>query len=539
MSSSGVAEPIGCELLNAVVRPVMLRNTKPVTSWLSAEMQPASTALLIPNRPMGFLLSAPVGFALLVSSLCFGLLTVRADDLPEDTNKIESLTPEQALRLAQEFVGVQGGFGVPNCLPLNGLRNVDVDTAKALSSYGKGPLVLNGLTSLDAATAAALAEFKGMWLNLSGVTTLEASTAGALAGYRNGPLLLNGLQQIDATTATALATYKGGGLRLNGLTALDAGAAKALAECRGLTLDGLTSLDSATAQALAECRGGLSLDRLTSLDAATAKALASHKGHGISLAGLATLDAATANALAEYRGDLYLSGLTEIGAEAAKALGGFKCRLLVLDGLTTLNATIAKALAASPAWSGSLPHLTTLDAETAKALAEYRGRVLHLGGLTTLDPDSARSLAASHAWDGRLDNLTTLSAATAKALADFKGSLEMPVKVLHESVTKTSLTPDNALVWAALSGGVLPTVTALDSPDSVAIAKLLATWKGPLSLPNLKKISPKTLSALIEKEDIDIPLIETLELIPEPDGSVTEDFVIPEGFQRGRNRQRE
>jgi hypothetical protein len=86
---------------------------------------------------------------------------------------------------------------------------------------------------------------------------------------------------------------------------------------------------------------------------------------------------------------------------------------------------------------------------------------------------------------------------------------------------------------------VLPTVTALDSPDSVAIAKLLATWKGPLSLPNLKKISPKTLSALIEKEDIDIPLIETLELIPEPDGSVTEDFVIPEGFQRGRNRQRE
>jgi hypothetical protein len=78
----------------------------------------------------------------------------------------------------------------------------------------------------------------------------------------------------------------------------------------------------------------------------------------------------------------------------------------------------------------------------------------------------------------------------------------------------------------------LPHITVLDSPDSVAIAKALATWKGPLSLPNLKKISPKTLSALIEKQDIDIPSIEKLELIPEPDGSPTEDFVIPERFQK-------
>ena len=42
---------------------------------------------------------------------------------------------------------------------------------------------------------------------------------------------------------------------------------------------------------------------------------------------------------------------------------------------------------------------------------------------------------------------------------------------------------------------------------------------------------------MIQKEDVEILLIETLELIPEPDGSVTEDFVIPEGFQKGRQRQ--
>ena len=87
-------------------------------------------------------------------------------------------------------------------------------------------------------------------------------------------------------------------------------------------------------------------------------------------------------------------------------------------------------------------------------------------------------------------------------------------------------------MWAELSWGIMSGITAFESPDSVAIAKALATRKGPLSLPNLKKISPKTLSALIEKEDIDIPPIEALELIPEPDGSPTEDFLIPERFQK-------
>jgi hypothetical protein len=71
----------------------------------------------------------------------------------------------------------------------------------------------------------------------------------------------------------------------------------------------------------------------------------------------------------------------------------------------------------------------------------------------------------------------------------------------------------------------------------VAIAKALAKRQGPLALPNLKRISPKTLTALIEKKDVEIPPIETLELIPEPDGSPTEDFVIPEGFQ-GRRKER-
>ena len=79
-------------------------------------------------------------------------------------------------------------------------------------------------------------------------------------------------------------------------------------------------------------------------------------------------------------------------------------------------------------------------------------------------------------------------------------------------------------------------ITAFESTDSVAIARVFAAVNGPLALPNLKRISPKTLTALIEKKDVVIPLLETLEMIPEPDGSPTDDFIVPPGFQ-ARQRQ--
>ena len=53
-----------------------------------------------------------------------------------------------------------------------------------------------------------------------------------------------------------------------------------------------------------------------------------------------------------------------------------------------------------------------------------------------------------------------------------------------------------------------------------------------------EKLSSKTLTTLIEKEDVEIPLLETLDLIQEPEGSPTEDFVIPKGFEaRQKARQ--
>jgi hypothetical protein len=117
--------------------------------------------------------------------------------------------------------------------------------------------------------------------------------------------------------------------------------------------------------------------------------------------------------------------------------------------------------------------------------------------------------------------------AAERRLLDFKGLTALDAEIAKE------------LAAAEKWNGDLSHVTALDSPDSVAVAEALAKRKGPLSFPNLKKISPKTLTALIQKEDVEIPLIETLELIQEPDGSVTEDFVIPDAIGERQKRQRQ
>jgi hypothetical protein len=316
-----------------------------------------------------------LGF-LVLASLLLGPLAVMADELPKDTNKITRLTREQARELAETFPGVTGAdtFNFRDGLPLNGLKELEADVARALAAYSKGPMFLNGLTTLEADTATALAGFKGLLLAVDGLKTL------------------------NPTTAKALAQFKGWGLSLAGLTALDA----------------------ETAKALAKYEGRLGLDGLTTLDVDTAKALAGFKGGGLSLKGLAAL-----------------------------------------------------------------------DVDAANALASYAGEELYFGG------NARKQFIAEHPFG-----------------------------------------KDTALVHAALHEGNLPAITALDTPDSVTIAQALATRKGPLSLPNLKRISPKTLTALIEKHDLDIPAIETLELIPEPDGSPTEDFVIPEAFQKKQQRQR-
>jgi hypothetical protein len=223
------------------------------------------------------------------------------------------------------------------------------------------------------------------------------------------------------------------------------------------------------------------------------------------LNGLTTLDAETAKVLATFKGILDLDGLPALDPEAARLLAGGNCKWLRLHGLKTLSPETARELVKSRLEGRAifLPQLDTLDVATAKVLATFKGQELILRGLVAIDVDVAKALAE---YRGRLHlGLTTLDAETVEALAaaGFRERL-------------------------SLDG-----LATLDADT----AKALSHYKGSLSFPNLKKISPKTLSALIEKRDVEIPLIETLELVPEPDGSPTEDFVIPEWLE-SREKER-
>lgn len=402
---------------------------------------------------------------------------VADEAMPQPPNRSESLTPEQARELMA-----------------------------ALDPDEKNPLTIPAQTRLSADAAAVLAEYKGgLFLDL---TTLDGETAKALATFAGKQLWLYGLMTLSTEAAAALSQFEG---------------------------------------------QRLSLPCLSTLDASVAKTLASTEAWDGCLPSLTSLDAGVAAALSEHDGGLFLGNLTRLDADAARELAKFEGTKLRVYGLNSLSADTAASLATCRAWDGSLPRLKSLDAATAKALAEFKGESLNFPGLATLDADTATGLAN---FQGSLvlSELTTLDTETAKALAAFKGKTlllsglrslstdaaealaegcgeRLFIPVMERMLgSRIALTPKTARLALAFARCELPGVTGFETADSVAIAKILATHRGRLSLPRLQKISPKTLVALIEKTDVVIPPIETLELIQEPDGSFTEDFVIPRGF---------
>lgn len=260
----------------------------------------------------------------------------------------------------------------------------------------------------------------------------------------------------------------------------------------------------------------VALNALESLDPDVARALAGSKSRWLFLDGLKTIDAETARAFAGYKGHLGLSGLVSLDVDAARALAGVERAGLFFDGLPTI------------------------DTDVADALSRFKGDLLRLDGLTGLDAATASAIARTRVRCLALNRLRTIDAETTRSLLQFEGVFHFTA--LHETVGRESpLTVDVVrLVCLAANRAPyavsLPGVTVIDSLDSVGIAQALARRNAPLSLPNLEKISPKTLAALLQKQDVEIPLIETLELIPEPDGSGNDDFVIPEGFQERQKR---
>lgn len=306
-------------------------------------------------------------------------------------------------------------------------------------------------------------------------------------------------------------------------------------DCRGkgsIVLEALQSLSAEAAAELARHGEHLTFAALPALSAEAAALLANRPEGGLTFRGMRSLSPEVARALVPTRGPLGLDGLESISAEVAAPLAAYRGPVLSLAGLTSLSAETAAALTTCPTWDGHLSSIRTLPVETARVLARHRGQQLVLAGLTTISPEAIEALSGY--TGGRLhmmiQPLTPELVATLAACRAWQPATE----------TLATLTAESARVLVSLPqwNGNLQGVTAIESPDAVEIARQLARRQGPLSLPRLRRLSPRTLLALIEKDDVLVPLVEDLLLIPEPDGSPTDDPVLPEKFLERQEQQR-
>lgn len=446
--------------------------------------------------------------------------------LPE----IRTLGPGVAQAIAGSRARFQ--FGLLNLTPAEAeilargqvrlAAHIGIDSPGLLEKIvASGPSVSMSAPTLSEASARVLAKCTGVVV-LPNVTTLSPEAADALAAM---PADLH-IQRLSSLTSVPLAEKLAGqrngiGLRLP-LKSLTAEIAAILARSEGqLTLD-VETLDPEAAAALAARTGPLSLPRLTRLDspvlaerlAAPVTSLAAvvsitpeavavlARGATESLQlGIPKPDDALLVSLSSYAGHLMLPAVESLEPAQLAIMEKAGCRSLML-GAKQLTPEVVPQVEKLP-MELRLPLVRTLSEETIAALADSPLRV----GLAGLD---VKALPA-----GALERLVS----NPRAEGTFYQALPR-------------LTVAMAVGLAGRPGPViLANLESIDTPDAVAIATKLAAKQGPLAIPRLKRLSPKTLSALLDKVDIEIPRVTDLELIKEPDGSPTDDFVLPPGYE--------
>jgi hypothetical protein len=452
------------------------------------------------------------------------------------------------------------------------LRELSVDQAKQIvdKCRGKGYIYLNALESLSPGAAAELARHRE-YLILTTLRTLSPEAAEALAPFP-GKLSLDGIEELSDATAAGLGRCQAKVISLPRLATVStrgqdslatAFAALGLPGLRTLTSGplaerlvaakqvpaGLVEVSADAARALAKLPGNIQLDTLQALTPEVAAILADRPRGGLSLRGLRTLAPEVATALVRTPGPLVLDGVETVSDDVAEilapragglSLGGLRevqhpalmDRLLKRDGLRGVRMLPDEVFAAIAAMQGdrTLDGLTTLSDAQAELLGRHEGK-LSLNGVTALSDEAARSLLR-HSGPLQLTGLRDVSAET----------LDLILRHEHLGPSWTaslrSLSPKlaRALVASQHWDGNLFGVTAFESRDSVEIAEILSRRQGPLRLPRLKRVSPRTLSALLDAHDVEVPLVQSLDLIPEPDGGPNDDFVVPKSVEERQNR---
>lgn len=158
--------------------------------------------------------------------------------------------------------------------------------------------------------------------------------------------------------------------------------------------------------------------------------------------------------------------------------------------------------AASEPWRardvhGCLPlrGLHMLDADTAEQLAAYTHGPLLLDGLKSLSPQIAAALLTEDApYSLSLDGLVSLDTPTADVLGNAGRDLSF------DALTSINF----------------------------EVAKELAKTKGRVAMPSLARVSARTYLTLVQNPRVELPPVEAITFIPEPDGSPPDMRVIRE-----------
>ncbi|MFN9369242.1 MAG: hypothetical protein ACK6CT_10845 [Planctomycetia bacterium] len=449
---------------------------------------------------------------------------------------------------------------------------MSVDQARQIvdACAGRGYIYLTKLESLSAEAAAEIARHRE-YLTFPALRTLSPEAAAALAPF-TGRLAFERLEELSDDAAAALSRSQAKGIRLPRLAKASQAAQDSLAAFPGgmsapplrtlssvalaerlmkskETTAGIVEITPAVARVLAAVPGDLRLDKLETISPEVAGVLADRPAGGLVLSGLRTLSPEVARALVRTAGPLVLNGVETVSDEVAEILAGRKDRLSVrslrevshpallerlakndaLRGVRTFPDDVLATIAAIPG-QRSLDGLTELSAAQAEILSRHEGP-LSLDGLTALSDEAARALLR-HRGPLRLAGLRDVSSATLEAILqrpDLGTRWGQSLRVLSPTLAR-------GLVESPVWDGNLPGITALESPDSVEIARILSTRKGPLRLPRLKRVSPRTLSLLLDAEDVMVPPVSTLDLIPEPDGGPNDDSVVPKRVEGAQSR---
>ncbi len=480
----------------------------------------------VPGGPFGTRSKFSLPMVTTLDSALLAETLLRSSDGLSGVTSISPAAAEALGRIPEAAAGKPDvGFNFPS------LEELSPETARLLMNRRWAGISLGAREAAPETVRRMVRQSSNVSLGLTAITPEVAAAFGEMTSdtvsLGGGTLAFPRLSELSPEAARALVTALNRGEEVPTFGGLNR-TPQLFIGGRGLA--GIAPpLTPALARELARYRGRLSIAGLRGeLSPEAAAALQAYRGPSIDLSGPAIdrLSPETAAELAKIPVKLDLPLRVLDSVPLAKKLAGQSS--LSLNDLTVLSDEAAQALARHER-DLSLNGLTTLSAEAAKALSQHQALGLRLNGLTTLSEEAAKALAQYKGFLS-LNGLTTLSADAAKALAQYKGFLSL------NGLTRLSAEAAKALAAADKWSGFLPRVTALDSLDAVAVAEALAAKKGPLNLPSLRKISPKTLTALIQKGNVEIPLIETLELIPEPDGSPMEDFLIPEGFQQRQKR---